>query len=133
MERLLQPATPPLDLRRQDTRRGLCYGRNDGEIGGVKTNPIHLSQAAKLSHQAGPPQTCLIVSPPARFSFSQHILKSRPINAAQWWPMLCPAPDQVPGAIAFVRPWLLGAGPVPSPVLHILLRGIGPSVKLESQ
>ncbi|WP_367944098.1 phage portal protein [Aquamicrobium sp.] len=55
MDRLLQPATPPLDLRRQDTRRGLCYGRNDGEIGGVKTNPIHLSQAAKLSHQAGPP------------------------------------------------------------------------------
>src|SRR5690606_34872234 len=59
MDRLLQPATPPLDLRRQDTRRGLCYGRNDGEIGGVKTNPIHLSQAAKLSHQAGPPQKAI--------------------------------------------------------------------------
>src|SRR5690606_25859047 len=38
-----------------DARRGLCYGRNDGETGGVETNPIHLTQAAKLSHQAGPP------------------------------------------------------------------------------
>src|SRR5690606_8552836 len=69
MDRLLQPATPPLDLRRQDTRRGLCYGRNDGEIGGVKTNPIHLSQAAKLSHQAGPPQSAqpCSLSPPKRY------------------------------------------------------------------
>ncbi|WP_347262925.1 hypothetical protein, partial [Nitrobacter sp.] len=28
--------------------------------GGVETNPIHLSQAAKLSHQAGPPQTVAV-------------------------------------------------------------------------
>lgn len=55
MDQLLQPATPPLELRRQDARQGLCYGRNDGAIGGVETNPIHLSQAAELSHQAGPP------------------------------------------------------------------------------
>ena len=34
----------------QDTRRALCYGRKDGAIGGVETNQIHLSQAAKLSH-----------------------------------------------------------------------------------
>ena len=30
-------------------------GGNDGATGGVETNKIHLSQAAKLSHQAGPP------------------------------------------------------------------------------
>lgn len=35
--------------------QGLCYGGNDGETGGVETKPEHLSQAAKLSHQAGPP------------------------------------------------------------------------------
>nr|CAD6423834.1 IS3 family transposase [Rhizobium sp. Q54] len=52
LDRLLQPATPALGLRRQDAHRGLCYGGNDGETGGVETNPIHLSQAAKLSHQA---------------------------------------------------------------------------------
>jgi putative transposase len=55
LDRLLQPAASTLDLRRQAARRGLCYGENDGAIGGVETNPIHLSQAAKLPHQAGPP------------------------------------------------------------------------------
>jgi hypothetical protein len=51
LDRLVQPAMPALDLRRQDTRRGPCYGTNDGAIGGVETNPIHFSQAAKLSHR----------------------------------------------------------------------------------
>ena len=57
LDGLLQPETPALDLRRQDTPRGLCYGTNDGATGGIETNPIHLSQAAKLSHQAGPPHS----------------------------------------------------------------------------
>ena len=42
---------PALVLRRQDTRRGLCYRRNE-ENWRRRSNPIHLSQAAKLSHQA---------------------------------------------------------------------------------
>ena len=59
---------PHSSLRRQDTRRGLCYGRNDGATGGVETTPIHLSQAAKLSHQAGPPQTAVTLVPGQIFS-----------------------------------------------------------------
>jgi len=35
--------------------RRLCCGANDGAAGGVDTNPIHLSRAAKRSHQAVPP------------------------------------------------------------------------------
>lgn len=47
-----QAARPAaLRLRRQNARRGLCYGENYEAIGGAETNPIHLSQAAKLSHQ----------------------------------------------------------------------------------
>jgi Transposase len=39
----------------QRPTRGLCYAGNRGEIGGVIQPRIHLSQAAKLSHKAGPP------------------------------------------------------------------------------
>ena len=35
LDRLLQCRPPALDLRRQDARRGLCYRRKRGEIGGV--------------------------------------------------------------------------------------------------
>jgi transposase len=40
---------------RQDARRGLCYAGKRGEIGGVIEPRIHLSQAAILSRQTGPP------------------------------------------------------------------------------
>src|SRR5208282_2896689 len=46
---------PPLGLRRQDARRGLCYASKRGEIGGIIEPRIYLSQAAILSRQAGPP------------------------------------------------------------------------------
>src|SRR5665647_1002451 len=39
----------------QDARRGLCYAGKRGEIGGVINPRINLSQAAKLSRNAGPP------------------------------------------------------------------------------
>ena len=48
-------ADTPLDLRRQDARRGLCYAGKRGEIGGVIEPRIHLSQAAILSRIPGPP------------------------------------------------------------------------------
>ena len=47
-------AARPLLVRRQDARRGLCYRAHDGEdgeTGGINTNPIHLGQAAKLSRK----------------------------------------------------------------------------------
>ena len=45
----------PLRLRRQDTRRGLCYADKRGEIGGVIEPRIHLSKAAILFRKTGPP------------------------------------------------------------------------------
>jgi len=60
---LLQRRSTPLGLRRQDTRRGLCYAGKRGEIGGVIEPRIHLSQAAILSRQAGPPLNTLIDQP----------------------------------------------------------------------
>jgi hypothetical protein len=53
--RLLQRRSTPLGLRRQDTRRGLCYASRRGEIGGVIQPRIHLSQAAILFRKTGPP------------------------------------------------------------------------------
>ena len=43
---------------RRSARRGLCYAGKRKEIGGVIEPRIHLSQAAILSHKAGPPLTC---------------------------------------------------------------------------
>ena len=45
LDSLQQWATPAFNLCPQDTRRELCYGGNDGEIGDVASNQIHLSQA----------------------------------------------------------------------------------------
>ena len=36
MDRLLQSAAPALSSRRRDTRRGPCFGRNDGPTRGVE-------------------------------------------------------------------------------------------------
>jgi len=57
LDRLLQCRPATLLVGRQDARRGLCYRAHDGEdgeTGGVNTNPIHLSQAAKLSRKTDP-------------------------------------------------------------------------------
>src|SRR2546428_11985771 len=50
-----QRRSAALGSRRQDARRGLCYAGKRGEIGGVIEPRIHLSQAAKLSRNPGPP------------------------------------------------------------------------------
>ena len=52
---VVQYRSAPLGLRRQDTRRGLCYAGKRGEIGGVIKPRIHLSQSRHLSNKAGPP------------------------------------------------------------------------------
>ena len=52
--RLLQSAKTTLGVGRQDARRGLWYRNRPGEFGGVTTNPIHLSQPAKLSQITAP-------------------------------------------------------------------------------
>ena len=52
--RLLQSAKTPLGVGRQNARRGLWYRNRPGEFGGVTTNPIHLSQPAKLSTITAP-------------------------------------------------------------------------------
>src|SRR6266581_1781737 len=55
LDQLLQRRSAALGSRRQDARRGLCYAGKRGEIGGVIEPRIHLSQAAKLSRNPGPP------------------------------------------------------------------------------
>ena len=55
LDRLLQHQPATLLVRRHDARRGLCYRTASGETGGVNTNPIHLSRAAKLSRKTDPP------------------------------------------------------------------------------
>ena len=52
--RLLQSAKTTLGVGRQDARRGLWHRNRPGEFGGVTTNPIHLSQPAKLSQITAP-------------------------------------------------------------------------------
>ncbi|WP_210336987.1 hypothetical protein, partial [Aquamicrobium zhengzhouense] len=55
-----------------------CYRRNDGATGGVKTNLIHLSQAAKLSQQTGPPQ---IFGASLYYSWSKEFLEAIGVQA----------------------------------------------------
>ncbi len=49
-------SSPTFD--RSDARRGLCYARKRGEIGGVTQPRIHLSQAAIPFRKTGPPLSC---------------------------------------------------------------------------
>ena len=55
LDGLLQPETPALDLRRQDTPRGLCYGGNDGATGGIETNPIRLNREIAVRNREARP------------------------------------------------------------------------------
>ena len=52
---LLQPAPPHSAFAGRTSDGVYCYGGNDGATGAVRTNKIHVSQAAKLSRKADSP------------------------------------------------------------------------------